>query len=270
VTIVLKNEEIAAKIFFEAYLHPGKYNIYQMDKKIFGKHTNRVYKAIKHQKLVERGYLRLERIQGDGRDQNMIYPGLDPLLTTIRQKTMMTPLEQNILEKLLGSKFFRYLVSNINIDINYGMSSLFYIILMNLDYWSTFYLKNTTLLTFGTYIEDHISTVEEYDQFLKIIKDKFDEMEYRMILKWLRSYDSLLPILNIIENQQESQKIYDVVKDSLFLFFIPKNLMKKIRGISIIGRMDIIFSSLYSDVRHVEKFTEYVMSKIKTLQLPTK
>ena len=268
--IVLKNEEISAKIFFEAYLHPGKYNIYQMDKKIFGKHTNRVYKAIKHQKLVERGYIRFERREGEGRDQNLIYPCLDPLLTTIREKTMITPLEQEILEKLIGSKFFRYLVSNINIDINHGMSSLFYIILMNLDYWSTFYLKNTTLLTFGTYIEDHITTVEEYEKFLEIIEEKFDEMEYRMILKWLRSYDSLLPILNLIETQQETQKIYDVVKDSLSLFFIPKNLMKKIRGISIIGRMDIIFSSLYSNVNHVEEFTDYILSKIKTVRLSPK
>ena len=42
--------------------------------------------------------------------------------------------------------------------------------------------------------------------------------------------------------------------------------MEKIRGISVIGRIDIIFSSLYGEVKNIDVFTEYVLSKIQSLE----
>ena len=42
--------------------------------------------------------------------------------------------------------------------------------------------------------------------------------------------------------------------------------MEKIRGIGVIGRMDIIFSSLYGEVKNIDVFTEYVLSKIQSLK----
>ena len=60
---MIKNQEIAGKIYYYAYVSPGQYNIYQMDRKIFGIHTNKVNRVIKSEKLVEREYLRIDCIQ---------------------------------------------------------------------------------------------------------------------------------------------------------------------------------------------------------------
>lgn len=263
---VIKNQEIAAKIYYYAYVSPGKYNIYQMDRKIFGIHTNKVNRVIKSEKLVERGYLRIDCIQKEGKEQNIMYARLEPLMSIIEQKIVLTNLEKHILKKLLRSNFFRYLIRNINIDINFGSSSLFYIIIMNLDYWSTFYLKNKTLTTLGSYVEDKLKTIEQYEDLINEMKELFDEAEFKNAIKWFKSYDTLVPILKLLEHGQKDHELYKALKDTLFLFFIPRNLMEKIRGMSVIGRMDIIFSSLYGEVKNVDIFTKYVLSKIQSLK----
>ena len=262
---MIRNQEIAAKVYYYAYISPGKYNVHQMDEKIFGKHNNRVNRVIKSEKLVERGYIRIDN-QNEGEDQNVIYARLKPLLFIIEQKTSLTALENHILKKLLRSNFFRYLIRNLNIDINFGLSSLFYIIIMNLDYWSTFYLKNRTLTTLGGYIEDKLKTIEQYEDLINEMKGLFDETEFKNAIKWFKNYDELVPILKLLEHGQKNHELYEVVKDTLFLFFIPRNLMEKIRGISVIGRMDIIFNSLYGEVKNIDTFTKYVLSKIRSLQ----
>jgi hypothetical protein len=262
---MIKNQEIAARIYYYAYVSPGNYNIYQMDKKIFGRNTNRVNRVIKSEKLVERGYLRIDCIQEEGKEQNIIYARLEPLMSVVGQKIVLTNLEKHILKKLLRSNFFRYLISNINIDINFGSSSLFYIIIMNLDYWSTFYLKNKTLTTLGSYVENKLKTIEQYEDLINEMKELFDEAEFKNAIKWFKSYDTLIPILKLLEHGQKNHELYKALKDTLFLFFIPRNLMEKIRGISVIGRMDIIFSSLYGEVKNIDIFTKYVLSKIQSL-----
>jgi hypothetical protein len=263
---MIRNQEIAAKAYYYAFISPGKYNVHQMDKKIFGKHSNRVNRAIKSEKLIERSILKIDRVQGEGEDQNVIYARLEPLMSIIERKIVLTNLEKHILKKLLRSNFFRYLIRNINIDINFGLSSLFYIIIMNLDYWSTFYLKNKTLTTLGSYVEDKLKTVEQYEDLINEMKELFDEAEFKSAIRWFKSYDELVPILKLLEHGQKSHELYEVLKDTLFLFFIPRNLMEKIRGISVMGRMDIIFSSLYGEVKNVDIFTKYVLSKIQSLK----
>jgi hypothetical protein len=263
---VIRNQEIAAKVYYYAFISPGEYNVYQMDKKIFGKHSNRVNRAIKSEKLIERSILKIDRVQGKGEDQNVIYARLEPLMSIIERKIVLTNLEKHILKKLLRSNFFRYLIRNINIDINFGLSSLFYIIIMNLDYWSAFYLKNETLTILGSYIEDKLKTIEQYEDIINEMKELFDEAEFKNAIRWFKSYDELVPILKLLEHGQKSDELYEVLKDTLFLFFIPKNLMEKMRGISVIGRMDIIFSSLYGEVKDVDIFTKYVLSKIQSLE----
>ncbi|MCK4347246.1 MAG: hypothetical protein KAW47_01385 [Thermoplasmatales archaeon] len=262
---MIRNQEIAAKVYYYAFISPGKYNVYQMDKKIFGKRSNRVNRTIKSEKLIERGILEIDRVQGEGEDQNVIYARLEPLMSIIERKIVLTNLEKHILKKLLRSNFFRYLIRNINIDINFGLSSLFYIIAMNLDYWSTFYLKNKILITLGSYVEDKLKTIEQYEDLINEMKELFDEAEFKNAIKWFKSYDELVPILKLLEHGQKSHELYEALKDTLFLFFIPRNLMEKIRGISVLGRMDIIFSSLYGEVKNVDIFTEYVLSKIQSL-----
>ena len=263
---VIRNQEIAAKVYYYAFISPGKYNVYQMDKKIFGKHSNRVNRAIKSEKLIERSILKIDRVQGEGEDQNIIYARLEPLMSIIEQKIVLTKLEKHILKKLLRSNFFRYLISNINIDINFGLSSLFYIIIMNLDYWSTFYLKNKILTTLGAYVEDKLKTIEQYEDLINEMKELFDEAEFKNAIKWFKSYDTLVPILKLLEHGQKDHELHEALKDTLLLFFIPRNLMEKIRGISVIGGMDIIFSSLYGEVKNIDVFTEYVLSKIQSLE----
>ena len=263
---VIRNREIAAKVYYYAFISPGEYNVYQMDKKIFGRHSNRVNRAIKSEKLIERSILKIDLVQGEGKDQNVIYARLEPLMSIIEQKIVLTNLEKHILKKLLRSNFFRYLIRNINIDINFGLSSLFYIIIMNLDYWSTFYLKNKTLTTLGSYVEDKLKTIEQYEDLINEMKELFDEAEFKNAIKWFKSYDTLVPILKLLEHGQKDHELYKALKDTLFLFFIPRNLMEKIRGISVIGGMDIIFSSLYGEVKDIDVFTEYVLSKIQSLE----
>ncbi len=263
---MIRNQEIAAKVYYYAFISPGKYNVYQMDKKIFGKRSNRVNRTIKSEKLIERSILEIDRVQGEGEDQNVIYARLEPLMSIIERKIVLTNLEKHILKKLLRSNFFRYLIRNINIDINFGLSSLFYIIVMNLDYWSTFYLKNKTLTTLGSYVEDKLKTIEQYEDLINEMKELFDEAEFKNAIKWFKSYDELVPILKLLEHGQKSHELYEALKDTLFLFFIPRNLMEKIRGISVLGRMDIIFRSLYGEVKNVDIFTEYVLSKIQSLK----
>ncbi len=263
---MIKNQEIAAKIYYYAYVSPGKYNIYQMDRRIFGIHTNKVNRVIKSEKLVEKGYLKIDHVREGEKEQNIVYARLEPLLSTIERKMVLTKLEKHILKKLLRSNFFRYLIRNINIDINFGLSSLFYIIIMNLDYWSTFYLKNKILTALGSYIEDKLKTIEQYEDLINEMKELFDEAEFKNAIKWFKSYDTLVPILNLLEHGQKDHELYKALKDTLFLFFIPRNLMEKIRGISVIGRMGIIFSSLYGEVKNIDVFTEYVLSKIQSLE----
>jgi len=263
---VIKNQEIAAKIYYYAYVSHGKYNIYQMDRRIFGIHTNKVNRVIKSEKLVEKGYLKIDRVREGEKEQNIVYARLEPLLSTIEREIVLTKLEKHILKKLLRSNFFRYLIRNINIDINFGLSSLFYIIIMNLDYWSTFYLKNKILTALGSYIEDKLKTIEQYEDLINEMKEFFDEAEFKNAIKWFKSYDTLVPILKLLEHGQKDHELYKALKDTLFLFFIPRNLMEKIRGISVIGRIDIIFSSLYGEVKNIDVFTEYVLSKIQSLE----
>ena len=263
---VIKNQEIAAKIYYYAYVSPGKYNSYQMDRKIFGINTNKVNRAIKGEKLVEKGYIKIDIVQEGGKDQNIIHARLEPLLSIIERKIVLTKLEQHILKKLLRSNFFRYLIRNINIDINFGLPSLLYIIIMNLDYWSTFFLKNKILITLGSYVEDRLKTIEQYEDLINEMKELFDEAEFKNAIRWFKSYDELVPILKLLEHGQKDNELYEALKDTLFLFFIPRNLMEKIRGISVIGRMDIIFSSLYGEVKNVDIFTKYVLSKIQSLK----
>jgi len=266
VICVIKNQEIAAKIYYYAYVSHGKYNIYQMDRRIFGIHTNKVNRVIKSEKLVEKGYLKIDRVREGEKEQNIVYARLEPLLSTIEREIVLTKLEKHILKKLLRSNFFRYLIRNINIDINFGLSSLFYIIIMNLDYWSTFYLKNKILTALGSYIEDKLKTIEQYEDLINEMKEFFDEAEFKNAIKWFKSYDTLVPILKLLEHGQKDHELYKALKDTLFLFFIPRNLMEKIRGISVIGRIDIIFSSLYGEVKNIDVFTEYVLSKIQSLE----
>ena len=225
-----------------------------------------VNRAIKSEKLIEGGILKIDRVQDEGEDQNVIYTRLEPLISIIDQKIVLTKLEKHILKKLLRSKFFRYLIRNINIDINFGLSSLFYIIIMNLDYWSTFFLKNKILITLGSYVEDRLKTIEQYEDLINEMKELFDEAEFKNAIKWFKSYDTLVPILKLLEHGQKDHELHKVLKDTLFLFFIPRNLMEKIRGISVIGRMDIIFSSLYGEVKNIDVFTKYVLSKIQSLK----
>jgi len=266
VICVIRNQELAAKIYYYAYVSPGEYNIHQMDKKIFGRYTSRINRVIKSEKLVERGFIKIDRLKEGEKDQNIIYARLEPLMSIIEKKIVLTNLEKHILKKLLRSRFFRYLIRNINIDINFGSSSLFYVIIMNLDYWSTFYLKNKTLTTLGLYVEDKLRSIEQYDDLINEMKELFDETEFKNAIKWFKSYDTLVPILKLLEHGQKDHELYKALKETLFLFFIPRNLMEKIRGISVIGRMDIIFSSLYGEVKDIDIFTEYVLSKIKSLK----
>ena len=98
------------------------------------------------------------------------------------------------------------------------------------------------------------------------MKDFFDMDEFKNAIKWFKSYDTLVPILKLLEHGQKDHELYKALKDTLFLFFIPRNLMEKIRGISVIGRMDIIFSSLYGEVKNIDVFTEYVLTKIQSLE----
>ena len=263
---MIKNQEIAARIYYYSYVSPGKYSISQIDKKIFGRNTNRVYRIIKSEKLVERGHIRIDYMQGEDKEQNLIYARLEPLISIIENKIVLNNLEKHILKKLLRSNFFRYLIKNINVDINFGSSSLFYIIVMNLDYWSTFYLKNKTLTTLGSYVEDKLKTIEQYEDLINEMKELFDEAEFKNAIKWFKSYDTLVPILKLLEHGQKDHELYKALKDTLFLFFIPRNLMEKIRGISVIGRMSIIFSSLYGEVKNIDVFTEYVLTKIQSLE----
>jgi len=263
---MIKNQEIAARIYYYSYVSPGKYSISQIDKKIFGRNTNRVHRIIKSEKLVERGHIRIDYMQGEDKEQNIIYARLEPLISIIENKIVLNNLEKHILKKLLRSNFFRYLIKNINIDINFGSSSLFYIIIMNLDYWSTFYLKNKTLTTLGSFVEDKLKTIEQYEDLICEVKEIFDEAEFKNIIKWFKSYDTLVPILKLLEYGQKDHELYEILKDTLFLFLIPRTLMEKIRGISVIGRIDIIFSSLYGEVKNIGIFTKYILSKIQSLK----
>ena len=68
-----------------------------MNKKIFGKHSNMVNRAIKSEKLIEGGILKIDRVQDEGEDQNVIYARLEPLISIIEQKIVLTKLEKHIL-----------------------------------------------------------------------------------------------------------------------------------------------------------------------------
>ena len=171
-------------------------------------HTNRVNRVIKSEKLVERGYLKIDLVKKIGKEKNIIYARLDPLISIIEHKIALTDLEKHVLERLLKSRFFRYLISNINVDINFGTSPLFYIIIMNLDYWSTFYIKNRTLTTIGEYLGDKLISIEQYENIINEVQESFDENEFKSIIKWFKNYDELLPILKLIEHGKENVCLY--------------------------------------------------------------
>jgi len=101
---VIGNQEIAAKVYYYAFISPGKYNVYQMDKKIFGRHSNRVNRAIKSEKLIERSILKIDLVQGE-EDQNVIYARLEPLMSIIEQKIVLTNLEKKKKKKITEIKF---------------------------------------------------------------------------------------------------------------------------------------------------------------------
>ena len=54
----------------------------------------------------------------------------------------------------------------------------------------------------------------------------------------------------ILKNPQKTKEVYDMMKSSFYIFHIPLNLILKIQGITIIGKLGPFLSSLSKDTNN--------------------
>lgn len=228
-----KNVEIASKVYFYAYVYPGKYNEYSVDKKISkkNKYENRVKKAIQEVRLEERGFLKIVRERRKGRSKNILYAKIDPLIDKINNKTQLEDFDRLVLRDKFDSKFFRYLLRNIESSLMKNLSSgIIEEILFLFEFLVIIFEDKKTFKQYSQGIE----TEEQY-------KKRKDEISQK--------------IKSIIENRPDLKELSDQEKISLevfmdmFVFFIfPKRVLDKIKKISAVGEFYFFVNELFTDI----------------------
>ena len=273
----MAKEELAPKVYFLTFSKPRYVSeigelIYGIKKetypKIMGKKRGAIYKCLT-EGLIEdvTESIELPKEKKPGFEKRKYYKAkVDPLISALKTKISLDSFDEYILRQILDSTLFRYLVGNLKIDLKEELNPITYIF-MQLDWWATFYLKNNFLSTIGHIIDNKFKNKKEYDFFIHEILKTSKETDFKETIKQLREFNPKDPFLNVIKNKEEEQDIYEIIKASIPFYIAPKSLMEKIKGITIIGQMDSLFSSLYGQADDTNNFVRYLESKMKNVEI---
>ncbi len=258
-----KNRENAEKVWFNAYIYPGKYNMYQINKEIFGGVNNSAYRAIKKEKFIEKGYLRRVPDRRGGREEKILYANIDPIMSIIEKRVSINDLEKYMLSKILNSDAFRNLmaesVKQMELGFKENILYSFDHILLCLSFFAIIHLKNKFLRKVGSFIDNNIKTNKQYDTLVNKFSNVLDNYSDNVIRDLDKS--NFLPsiLMKFLKDKTHRDDLY---RDLPVLFVTSTNLMKKLNEISYIGRLDeLFFNQIYSGLDIIEKSYDFDISE---------
>ena len=139
-------------------------------------------------------------------------------------------------------------------------------ILQQLDYYMTFFLKTKTYRIVSSNIEKLFSNTNEYKQLLNKLKNNYSIDQFITNFTNLIYFDPTAkkskPSLELLSDKNKTKEVYEIIKSSLCFFLIPITLMRKIKGITIIGQLEPLLNSM---CEYTNKFSNSNFSKINII-----
>lgn len=252
---------LASKIYFLAYEKPK--SAYEIAFKIYDKYHYSIISKI-HELEVE-GYF--NSIKVPGKKHPKWLSNVDPLISIIesklnnleykaKQKVKLNILDKYILKKILDCSFFRLIVANcFEVEFRGGFNAVEHI-LQQLDYFMTFFLKTKRYWIVSSSIEKSFSNIKEYKEFLNKLKKDYSMNEFIINFTNLLYYDPTTKTSKIfselLSDKNKTKEVYEIIKSSICFFLIPITLMRKIKGITIIGQLEPLLNSI---CEYTEKYS---------------
>ncbi|KYK19946.1 hypothetical protein AYK24_04620 [Thermoplasmatales archaeon SG8-52-4] len=246
-------DDLASKIYFLAYEKPK--SAYEISYEIYDKYHHSIIGKI--HELKDLGYFNSIKIIGKKHPKWL--SNVEPLISIIefklsnvkyksQQIVKLNSLDKFILKKILDCSFFRLIVVNCyEVEFRGGFNAVEHI-LQQLDYYMTFFLKTKKYQLTSLRIEESLSTIKEYKEFLDILKKNYTLDDFIKNFNNLKYFDSLTKTTkefsDILSDKDKTNEVYEIIKSSLCFFLIPTTLMRKIKGITIIGQLEPLLNSV--------------------------
>lgn len=243
---------IPSKIYLLAFSKPK--SGYRIANDLHGHDHHRVRSLLKE--LSSDGYFAPIPIKGKK------YPywlsSVDPLINKIeeinrKKKIKLTDLDKHILQKIMNSSMFRNVIGSLEINLKEDFNTISQIFIV-LESLLMIHTKNKFLFDLGQMLDDQMEDPDQYDnlinEYIEQLRNNQDILDET--LEELKKYNPKDPLIEFLKNDEHKQ---DFMRDMFVFFFIPNNLMQKIRGISIIGQLDdFFFTPFYSQLTKTMSF----------------
>ena len=259
--IIPIEDGLASKIYFLAYEKPK--SAYEIAFEVYDRYHHSIIGKI-HELEVE-GYFNSIRVSGKKHPKWL--SNVDPLISIIeyklnnvelksKQKVKLNSLDKYILKKLLDCSFFRLIVANCyEVEFRGGFNAVEHI-LQQLDYFMTFFLKTKRYWNVSTGIEKSFSNIKEYKEFINNLKKDYSMGEFTINFTNLLYYDPATKtskaFSEVLSDKNKTKEVYEIIKSSICFFLIPITLMRKIKGITIIGQLEPLLNSM---CEYTEKYS---------------
>ena len=253
---------LASKIYFLAYEKPK--SAYEIAFEIYDRYHHSIIGKI--HELEDEDYF--YSIKVPGKKHPKWLSNAEPLISIIESKLNNTDyklnsLEKYILKKILDCSYFRLIVANCyEVEFRGGFNAVEHI-LQQLDYYMTFFLKTKTYRIVSSNIEKLFSNTNEYKQLLNKLKNNYSIDQFITNFTNLIYFDPITkkskPSLELLSDKNKTKEVYEIIKSSLCFFLIPITLMRKIKGITIIGQLEPLLNSM---CEYTNKFSNSNVSKI--------
>jgi len=228
--------DIAEKAWFYAFVYPGEYNTYQMNKLIFGGIGNRAHRAIEKEKFVEKGYLKRISSNRTGRPEKILLGTADPLISKIKERTSLAPFDEDALRDKLESPAFKYLIKNSNAK---EPKNFFFDVFEHILFFFEVFIIAMDEKGALTRNSHGIITKEQYEDAKNKIRKKI-QLE---IAKELERIEA--------SNRREDMKTLEILEDFFVFLIFPEALLTKIKGSSIFGEMYNAFKEMFSTISNL-------------------
>lgn len=242
-----KERDIAEKVFFIAFLNPGKYKTYEMDKLIFGGYKNRVYRAIKKMGCESAGCISRKLVKGKRGNEQLIYANFDKIKTRIielanfsydegfyiAERDFPNDFDWYVLEQKFTSPFFIWLLKRDLESIIKDQSPGFDPVKYMLSWFDILLIQREQSpglqkLSIG------IETKDQYADKIQKVKQK---------IKTLKSKDEWLDVTEIFKsvsgNKEESEKYsvkFDFTEQYILFYILPQNTIDNFKWLSDMGK----------------------------------
>ena len=192
---------------------------------------------------------------------------IDPFIFAFKNQIDLTDIEEYILRRILDSKTFRnYITTLMNamkISFKDDICTRYNLIFTTLDLFAILHMKLKILTSIGLFIDDIVKTVDQYDILVKLLSElplgDFDDA-----VSEARTNKLFDPIFeDFLKNEQYKN---DFKEDSSVLLFASGSLMKKLKGISFLGKLDdFFFAPLYEGIEELEKIPDFDFSEFSEI-----